>query len=71
MIAEEKKQAVLAAIERMEDEAAFDKIAAVVNTLLAESETVKQLAAPGFAAGPNFWMAADFDEPLEDFKDYQ
>ena len=71
MIAAEKKQAVLAAIERMEDEAAFEKIAAVVNTLLAESEAAKPLASPGFAAGPDFWMANDFDEPLEDFKDYQ
>lgn len=37
MIAEEKKQAVLAAVEQMEDEAAFERIAAVVAKVLASA----------------------------------
>lgn len=70
MIAEEKRQAVLAAIAQAQDETAFNKIAAMVEQLLTPPAP-KPIAPPGFARQEGFWMADDFDEPLEDFADYQ
>ena len=63
MIAAEKKQAVLAAIERMEDEAAFEKIAAVVAEVLAP---VVPHGQAGFMKGSVTYLVADWDAPLPD-----
>ena len=70
MLADEKKQEILAAIAQMEDEAALEEIATFVHKLLKAPAVRKPLAPPGFARVEGFWMADDFDEPLEDFKDY-
>lgn len=63
MIAEEKKQAVLAAIERMEDEAAFEKIAAVVAEVSAPLTPHGQA---GFMKGTVRYLVDDWDAPLSD-----
>lgn len=63
MIAEEKKQAVLSAIEQMEDEAAFEKIAAVVAEVLAPAA---QRSKAGFMQGSVQYLVDDWDAPLPD-----
>lgn len=64
MIAEAKKQAVLAAIERMEDEAAFARVEAVV----AEVLSAKPAALNKFGAmqGTVEYLVEDWDAPLPD-----
>ncbi|MBC8084229.1 MAG: DUF2281 domain-containing protein [Hymenobacter sp.] len=66
MITDAKKQEVIAAIEQLEDEFALDQI----QWILAKNPLPKPIAPPGFSQGGVFWMSEDFDEPLEDFKEY-
>jgi hypothetical protein len=67
MIPEAKKQAVVAAIEQLEDEFLLDKI----KRLLKKNKVPQPIAPPGFAKGNgSFWMSEDFDEPLDDMKEY-
>ncbi len=61
MIAEEKKQEVLAAIQQTQDEAAFAKIAALVTELLMPA---KRRA--GFSQGSVVYHATNWDAPLPD-----
>jgi len=61
MIAEEKKQAVLAAIQQTQDEAAFAKIAALVTELLAPAQR-----RAGFLQGSVVYHASDWDDSLPD-----
>ena len=61
MIAEDKKKEVLAAIEQTQDEAAFAKIEALVNELLAPA---KRKA--GFLRGSVVYDDSDWDAPLPD-----
>ena len=63
MIAEEKKQAVLAAIEQTEDEVAFEKIAAVVAEVLAPAV---QRSKAGFMRNSVEYLVDDWDAPLPD-----
>ena len=63
MIAAEKKKAVLAAIERMEDEAAFEKIAAVVAEVLVP---VVPHGKAGFLRGSVKYLTDEWDAPLPD-----
>lgn len=63
MIAEEKKQAVLAAIGQMEDEVAFEKIAAVVAEVLAPAA---QRSKAGFMKNSVEYLVDDWDAPLPD-----
>ena len=63
MIAQEKKQAVLTAIEQMEDETAFEKIEAVVAEVLARPASRLQA---GFLKGSATYLVADWDAPLPD-----
>ena len=63
MIAEEKKKAVLTAIEQLEDEAAFEKIAAVVAEVL---RPAKMRAPLGFAKGSITYLVDDWDAPVYD-----
>ena len=65
MIAEEKKQELFRAIERVQDEAAFDKIAAIVKQLLAADASAKPVQA-GFLQGSVTYLAEDWDAPLPD-----
>ena len=60
-----------AAILRLEDE----QVLAAIQELLDQAASPdkappKQLLPPGFAADNGFWMADDFDEPLEDMMPY-
>jgi hypothetical protein len=66
MSTEAKKREVIAAIEQLEDEFALDQI----QWLLARNPSPKPVAPPGFSQGGVLWMSEDFDEPLEDSKDY-
>lgn len=68
MITEAKKQEVIAAIEQLQDEQLLAQIEELLKT--AEAAPRKRLREPGFAKDTGFWMADDFDEPLEDMKDY-
>lgn len=61
MIAEEKKQAVLAAIQQTQDEAAFAKIAALVTELLSPAQR-----RAGFLQGSVVYHTPDWDAPLPD-----
>lgn len=65
MIAEEKKQELFSAIARVQDEAAFDKIAAMVKQLLAADVSAKSVQ-PGFLQGSVTYSTEDWDAPLSD-----
>ena len=65
MIAEDKKQALLSAIAQVQDEAAFNKIAAMVEQLLAVDASVKPTPA-GFLHGSVIYLTEDWDAPLAD-----
>ena len=66
MTTEAKKQEVIAAIEQLQDEFALDQI----KHILSRHPAPQPIAPPGFSQGGVFWMSDDFDEPLEDFKEY-
>ncbi len=65
MIAEEKKRELFDAIARVQDEAAFDKIAAMVQQLLAANAPTKSTQA-GFLQGSVTYLTDDWDAPLAD-----
>jgi len=65
MIAEERKQALFSAIAQVQDEAAFDKIAAMVDELLAANGAAKPTPA-GFLQGSVVYLTKDWDAPLAD-----
>jgi len=65
MIAEEKKQALLSAIAQVQDKAAFNKIAAMVQQLLATDASAKPTPA-GFLQGSVTYLTEDWDAPLAD-----
>ena len=54
---------------RISGKALEEYVADLVRTP-ARLRTSKQRPNLGFAAGRGIWMADDFDEPLEEFKDY-
>ena len=66
MTIEAQKQEVMAVIAQMQDAEMLRKIAELVKP----AAPTKSRAPLGFARGDGFWMADDFDEPLEDFADY-
>jgi|GEM_PF-6965404 len=65
MIAEEKKQELFSAIARVQDETAFNKIAAMVQQLLAADALAKPVQA-GFLQGSVTYLTDDWDAPLAD-----
>ncbi|RZK96235.1 MAG: hypothetical protein EOO62_29515 [Hymenobacter sp.] len=65
MIAEEKKQELFSAIAQVRDEAAFDKIAAMVQQLLAANVPAEPAQA-GFLQGSVTYLADSWDTPLAD-----
>lgn len=71
MIAEQERDEVLTTLAQTQNEALFRQ---VLLLLRSQEQLVKsprqQIAPPGFAAGEGFWMADDFDEPLEDMMPY-
>ena len=68
MTTQAKKQEVIAAIEQLEDEQLLEQIQEL---LTKASETPrKRLREPGFAKGMVTYVADDFDEPLDDMKEY-
>ena len=67
MTMEAEKQEVIAAIEQLQDEFALTQIEAILAQAAAPRGPVR---APGFAKGMVTYMADDFDEPLDDMKDY-
>lgn len=66
MTIEAQKKVVIAVIAQMQDEEMLRKIAQLVQPV----EPPRMRLPLGFARGEGFWMADDFDEPLEDFADY-
>lgn len=66
MIAEEKKRELFSAIAQVQDEAAFDKIAAMVKQLLASAEAPAKQAQAGFLQGSVTYLTEDWDAPLAD-----
>ncbi len=58
---------VIAAIEQLQDE---HLLAQIEELLQKASEPKKRVRELGFAKSEGFCMADDFDEPLEDMKDY-
>ena len=67
MITEAKKQEVIAAIKQLQDESALTQIEAI---LVQAATSQGPVRAPGFAKGMVTYMADDFDEPLDDMRDY-
>ena len=65
MITEEKRRAVLSAFEQVQDEVAFDKIAAMVHEALAQQ---RQRGKAGFLKGSVTYLADKWDAPLADWK---
>jgi hypothetical protein len=65
MIAEEKKQALFSAIAQVQNEAAFDKIAAMVQQLLAADVPAKPTPA-GFLQGSVSYLTDNWDAPIAD-----
>ncbi|MDJ0364983.1 hypothetical protein QMK33_07445 [Hymenobacter sp. H14-R3] len=65
MIAEEKKQQLLTVIAQLEDEAAFDKIEAMVQDVL---HPQRQRGKAGFLRGSVSYMVDNWDAPLTDWK---
>ena len=63
MIAAEKKQAVIDAIEQLQDETAFEQIAAFVKAALA---TAAPRSKAGFLKGSVRYLVDDWDAPLPD-----
>ena len=66
MTIEAQKQEVMAVIAQTQDEELLRKIAELIPSLVPPKVRLPL----GFARGEGFWMADDFDEPLEDFADY-
>ncbi|MGI4832863.1 MAG: hypothetical protein ACRYFK_05315 [Janthinobacterium lividum] len=62
MIAEEKRQQVLAAIAQAQDETAFNKIAAMVEQLLKPADQARA----GFLKDSVVYKTAEWDAPLPD-----
>ena len=73
MIAEKERDEVLSTLAQTQNEELFQQILALVRQQAASQpeHPRQQIAPPGFARQEGFWMADDFDEPLEDFADYQ
>ena len=67
MTIEAKKKEVIAAIEQLQDESALTQIEAILVQAATPQGPVR---APGFARGMVTYMADDFDEPLDDMKEY-
>ena len=71
VISQYRLNAVAAAVLRLEDE----QVLAAIKELLDQAASpdkapLKPLLPPGYAADNGFWMADDFDEPLEDMLPY-
>ena len=69
MIAEKERDELLATLAQTQNEALFQQVLALVRSQEQEVPRLRR-APPGFAHDEGFWMADDFDEPLEDMKDY-
>ena len=60
-----------AAVLRLEDEQVLATIQELLDQAASpDKASPKPLLPPGFAADNGFWMADDFDEPLEDMMPY-
>lgn len=72
MIAAHERDEVLATLAQTQNEELFHQVLRLVRSKEQLAATPRQrLAPPGFARQAGFWMAKDFDEPLDDFADYQ
>lgn len=71
MIAEQERDEVLATLAHTQNEELFQQVLELVRSKEQPVEPRQRIAPPGFARQEGFWMAADFDEPLDDFADYQ
>ncbi|HLK97266.1 MAG TPA: DUF2281 domain-containing protein [Hymenobacter sp.] len=69
MITDAQKKEVIAAIEQLQDEKLLAQITELLNRSGAKNPA-KPVREPGFAKGMVTHMAADFDEPLDDMKEY-
>ena len=71
MIAEKERDEVLATLAHTKNEELFQQVLALVRSTEKPVEAPRrQIAPPGFAYDEGFWMADDFDEPLDDMKEY-
>ena len=69
MIAEKERDEVLTTLAQTQNEELFQQILALVRQQAQSTEPLRQqIAPPGFARQKGFWMADDFDEPLEGFE---
>lgn len=72
MIAEKERDEVLTTLAQTQNEELFRQVLSLVRSQEQQPEPSRQqLAPPGFARQEGFWMSDDFDEPLDDFADYQ
>ncbi|RZK14502.1 MAG: hypothetical protein EOO56_24815 [Hymenobacter sp.] len=71
VISQPRLNRAAAAILRLEDEQVLVAIQELLDQAASPDKAPpKQLLPPGFAADNEFWMADDFDEPLEDMMPY-
>lgn len=71
MIAEQERNEALAKLAQTQNDALFQQVLTLLRQAEAKQEVPRaRRAPPGFAYDEGFWMADDFDEPLEDMKDY-
>jgi len=71
IISQPRLNAAAAAVLRLRDE----RVLAAIQELLDQAASPDDpgplpLLPPGYAAGEGFWMAPDFDEPMEDMMPY-
>lgn len=70
MIAEKEREEVIAKLAYTQNEELFQQVLELVRQQAEPAPPRQRIAPPGFAGGEGFWMADDFDEPLEDMMPY-